>query len=289
MINFAYFIKNIGLTAISLLKVILYSKFLKTKLPVVNATDELIIFGNGPSLQTSIQKNSVFIQKRKKLCVNGFALSKEYEIIRPEYYLIADFAFWIEKPEERVRKFRDEVLNSIIQKTSWPMDFLVPFEVKKSIYFKSVFSEKSNISVYYYNKTSIKGFQNISNFLFKMNLGIPRPQNVLIPGLVLSINIGFKKIYIIGADHTWHENLYVGEDNTVYLLDKHFYDNGESAKIQYVDAYGKKFFLHQQFESLAITFKIYHTIEAYSKFRDSKIYNASEKSFIDAFERSRIQ
>jgi hypothetical protein len=281
------FFQNLCLMVISSIKIVIKSKFIGIRLPKASENDELIILGNGPSLKTNIQRDLKFLKSKKKICVNGFSLSEDYENVKPEFYLIADFAFWMENPNERIFKFRNDVLSSILNKTNWPITLFVPFDVKRSHYFKSALMGNSLITICYFNKTSIKGFQNFCNCCYKMNLGIPRPQNVLVPSIIIGINMGFKKIYLLGTDHSWHEQYMIAEDNLLCMNDFHFYQN-KPVQIPIVDHKGHNQHIHQQFEILAITFKNYHFIEKYAKYRKAKILNASEKSYIDAFERIKL-
>lgn len=278
------FILDFLLTLKSIVKILFSSKFFKQKLPRESENEGLIILGNGPSLNININRDREFIYSKKKLCVNGFAISENYEVLKPDFYLIADLGFWIENPIERIKLFREEVINAINRKTTWTIILLLPFEAKKSTCLKVAFANNPNIQIKYFNKTTIVGFEGFRNWCYRLQLGIPRPQNVLIPGIVLGINLGFREIYILGADHSWHEDLVVTMDNTLCLRDAHFYDNSNKL-IPLIGYNGKKIRLFEQFESLTITFRNYHLIENYANFRGAKVFNASEKSFIDAFER----
>ena len=68
--------------------------------------------------------------------------------------------------------------------------------------------------------------------------GMPRPHNVLIPSIILSMRMGFKKIYLAGADHSWLKEIFVSEDNEVFLTQKHFYDE-KKAEARTMDKLGK--------------------------------------------------
>jgi hypothetical protein len=51
---------------------------------------------------------------------------------------------------------------------------------------------------------------------------------------------------------------------------------------------GDVFKMHEFLQALAITFEGYFFLEDYARFMRSKIYNASKKSYIDAFERLKV-
>ncbi|MEG8947848.1 hypothetical protein [Rosettibacter firmus] len=48
---------------------------------------------------------------------------------------------------------------------------------------------------------------------------------------------------------------------------------------------GKKYYIHDIFRKLHYAFKGYFILKDYADFLGAKIYNASSKSYIDAFER----
>ncbi|MBN2484729.1 MAG: hypothetical protein JXB34_02025, partial [Bacteroidales bacterium] len=252
--------------------------------------DELIILGNGPSLNDTLIKGENFFPGKSFMVVNGFATSDIYEKMKPEYYIMADPQFWNDNnPVASANKICNDVRSAIISKTTWPLYFFLPYEAKKSGNIIKQFKTNKNIKIIWYNKTTVTGLTGLSKLLFRLRLGIPRPQNVLIPALIVTINMGFKKIYIAGTDHSWHEDLVVDNNNNVCYRKTHFYNNGTSELIIIKDIFtGKPIKLYQQFESLAITFRNYHIIEDYAATRNINICNISEKSYIDAFKRIEI-
>jgi hypothetical protein len=98
----------------------------------------------------------------------------------------------------------------------------------------------------------------------------------------------FSKIYIAGADHSWLTEIFVADDNTVYLTQRHFYD-AQIARPDVMKKIGKnKRKLHEILHKFMWSFKAYFDIDQYAKSRNVKIINITEKSFIDAFERMKI-
>jgi len=76
----------------------------------------------------------------------------------------------------------------------------------------------------------------------------------------------------------------------LYWKISHFYDH-EEAKITpiYVDSYcNRTFRIHEILASLSNTFKGYFELLNYSHYLGAKIFNATEGSYIDAFERISI-
>ncbi len=273
-------------TIYSLIKIMLLSKYFVRLKDKNIQVKECVILANGPSLKKDLEKNFKFILDKKKFCVNFFALSEEYEKLKPDYCVLSAPEFWLSGPSEYFKKLRNELINALMLKTNWHLTLLIPFKSRNSTFVKAI-KQNSNIDIKYYNNTPIEGFQGIVNWIFKFNLGVPRPHNVLIPTLVLAINTGFKNIYLFGADHSWHEEIKVDDFNETSVNHEHFYDKSEVRMPMYkLD--GEKYHIHDIFRKLHFAFKGYFIIKNYADYLGVKIFNASSKSYIDAFPRVKL-
>jgi hypothetical protein len=151
--------------------------------------------------------------------------------------------------------------------------------------------QNSNIRISYFNYTVFKGFPSVAYWFCKKNLAMLQSQNVLVAAIFLSINIGFKEIYLVGADHTWHETLFVNDQNRLCIKDAHFYDNKEQINYKPFRIAQNSEQTHRMDEIFAIwakTFYGYIAMNNYAVYRGAVVYNASEVSFIDAFKRVKI-
>ena len=124
--------------------------------------------------------------------------------------------------------------------------------------------------------------------LYKKYLGMPVIQNVLVGCVYLALNIGFKKIYLLGADHSWHEHIVVDDNNVLCIQDSYnsFAAGPKLSPMLHPD--GKSFKVDELFLALSKMFKAHVILEGYSKTLGAKIYNVSSKSYIDAYERIKI-
>jgi hypothetical protein len=116
-------------------------------------------------------------------------------------------------------------------------------------------------------------------------------QTVIASAVFLTINRRFKNIFLVGADTSWHEDLRISNDNLLLLKETNFYNSEDKSKneIALIDPAKKnKITMAIQFISMGKIFKGYENLNAYAVTRDSKIYNASAKSYIDAFERMKL-
>ncbi len=271
-------------TLVSLVKIILISKFGK-KLPKAT-TESCVVLGNGPSLKQSLEKHADFFKQHPLVCVNSFSVTEEYTMLKPLYYVILDYSFW--KSDD---KHILSTLEAIKQKTTWEMYLFVPQMSASSKRFEKFCAENKNIKLCYFNYTVFKGFDSIANYFYRKNLAMPQSQNVLVASLFLSINVGYKKIYLFGADHTWHQTLLVNEQNELCLKQVHFYEQEEKINLVpfYKGAHLKETFrMDEIFVTWAKVFWGYLMLNNYANKQNAKILNASEISFIDAFERIKL-
>lgn len=279
------FLTNVINSSVSIAKILLQSSFSSTRnLPQDDKGKDCVILGNGPSLADSLIEYASNLDKYQLIAVNSFALTKEYELLKPAYYVIHDPAFWTAKHE-----LPSKVFDAIRKKTDWSMTLYIPTKAQKNNSVNSLASDK--IQIVYYNYTVYKGFRDLGFFFFKRNLAMPQSQNVLVACLYLAINNGFKNIYILGADHTWHENLAVNENNILCLKDFHFYDNGAEINLKPFRKGLDTTETHKVseiFEIWAKVFRGYEMIASYARKTRTNIYNSSKVTFIDAFERKKL-
>ena len=116
---------------------------------------------------------------------------------------------------------------------------------------------------------------------------MPRPRNVLNPSLMLALRMGFKHIYVAGADHTWTQTLSVTDDNQVVSIQPHFYKEDKKEEARQATVY-HKFPLYKLMYSFYVAFKSYFTIRRYAESINAEIINITPGSFIDAFKRMKV-
>ena len=289
MTKLQYFIENLFLLLFSLIKIILKSKiFICRYKPQISINEELIILGNGPSLRTSFKEHENYFKNKTLMCVNGFALSEYYKIYKPKYYTLSAPEFWLEiPPTEAHIAWRKNLFDIIEKETDWELHIFIPVAASHSKFWKSQFKTNTNIHIHYFNATPVEGFKCFTHFAYKYNLGIMRPHNVLVPSIYLGLNLNYKKIIIFGADHSWHEELKVNENNQVTVNHEHFYDKGKVVGSMHKLG-AVEFKIHDMFRKWYLAFKSYFLLLDYSKSKNAEILNASSKSYIDAFKKIKI-
>lgn len=240
--------------------------------------DELVVLGNGPSLNQTIADHSDFLANRKLLAVNFAANTPVFNQLKPEYYVLADPHFFNPNGNPAVASLWQNIAGA-----DWQLTLLVPVKAK----LPAEVTGKANITVERYNLTPVEGSRCVSHLLYRLNLGMPRPRNVLIPSLMLAVAKGFRQIYVAGADHSWMKTISVDDDNHVVSIQPHFYKDSDGEKSRVSTEY-MNYPLHQIVYSFYIAFRSYHTIRDYAESRHTSITNITPSSFIDAFLRRKL-
>ncbi len=283
---------NLFKSVFSLLKVVLKSSFkngFKNYTPSSN--NKILLLGSGPSLNQTLLEYKNELINYDLLAFNNFSVTHQYEDLKPNYYLVhSPIFFQNEGVSEFYINMRNEIFNSIENKTNWKLYLIVPFFAKKSHFFQEfVKRNKTKISFLYFNMTPIEGLKSINNFLFKLKLGTPRPHNVLIPSILCSIHMEYEEIYIVGADHNWFSEFSTTDQNVVLINQKHFYDETSSKPEPMKDYIVRPRRMHEILHKFQLTFYGYFVLKDFAESQKVKIYNASEYSLIDAFERKKLK
>jgi len=281
---------NLGKTFETFIRILFFSTWRNALKSLTKTNGTCVILGNGPSLTDSLERYKNQLAVHDMVAVNSFACTDFFTEIEPRFYIMnAKVLFW---PDERISQFyidlRNDIFSSMKNKISWDMYLMVPFQAKKSKEFQGLLQSNPLIHPLYFNQNAAEGFKFFKHFLFRRKLGMPRPHNVLIPSIINMINLGYKEIYLIGADHSWLAEISVNENNEAFVHQKHFYDENTSKPTKMEDRGVRPRRLHEILDKFYLTFKGYWEIAEYAEKSRVKIYNASEVSMIDAFERRKL-
>lgn len=242
---------------------------------------QLVLLGNGPSLQTSIQAG-IPRESTSFMAVNTFVFSDAYAEFKPRYYVMMDPGLWRADNE-----ITQKTAASLIEKTNWELHVLIPHDASSSLLVQRL-AQNENIRIHFLNYVVYKGFQGIGFQLYRANRAMPQAQNVLVAALFLALNLGYKRVLLYGADHNWHQHLEVNEENTVCVRQVHFYENESEVKL--VPFYKamhvhETFRMDELFHAWAKVFHGYFQVGEYAASRGATILNATPGSFVDAFDR----
>ncbi len=286
LIYIQLFFGNVSKLLVSIIRIILLSKKNKT-FKNIDTKQNCIIFGNGPSLNDFIetQKDNINYKNTDIFCVNYFANTGYYSRIKPQYYVINSVELWQENSQDRVKSNSINLMNNIASKTKWKMNIFLPPIAKSHKQWQQSLGNNSNITIYYFNQTPVEGFDFFKNFCYNKNLGMPRPHNIIIPSLMIAILLNYEKIFLTGVEHSWLKDITVDFNNNVLIRHKHFYDEHTSKpRTMHKGGVGQRK-LFEVLEKFMLTFKGYIEIDRFAKHKNVKIYNLTEDSYIDTFEK----
>jgi len=243
------------------------------------------ILANGPSLDEMIKEQSNELFENDLFCVNSFVQHTEFLKLRPKYLVWLDPLYFkddISKEIEKIIKNDFIIINEFV---NWDLTIFVPATDSAQRKMNNYVSNK-NVSFVFMKSVEYDGFNNLKKILYNFNLSSIHAQNVLVRCIFLAINLNYKKINILGADHNWIENLTVNEDNKVCIRDVHF-NNQENKVLPYFKGNNNSdvFKLHEILFLYSKMFLGYHQLREYSDYKNTLIINLNKKSFIDAFEK----
>lgn len=242
--------------------------------------DTIIIMGNGPSLRAAIDSELDALMRHPRMAVNLSALAPDFKLLRPQYYILADIAFFAANKSGKVPDLWKALAN-----VDWEMTLFVPASARRMPEVKGL---PGNITVKFYNLTPVEGFRMLTYPLWKSGLGMPRPRNVLVPAIMCAVREGFSKIALIGADHNWSRTLWVTDRNRVVSVQPHFYKD-DDAELKRAEEIFSGVHIHEVYENYAVAFRSYHQLAPYLAKEGVEVVNVTPGSFIDAFPRGHLQ
>lgn len=282
-------------TILTIPKLLLLSNLTLGKPKSLTPSADAIILGNGPSLKGFLEQHLDFLKGKAVFCVNNFVRTQAFSRVKPDYYVIAATDFWQREEKPGWQEERAKIFLELSEQTDWPMMLLVPVMAKQHEFWKQPLLKNSHIQISYFNNTPVEGFPAFLRFCLNKGLGMPRPHNVLVASLSLALMMRFQTIYICGADHSWMKEVFVTDDNRVFLSQKHFYDDHlqsatytAKARPMYAGSTKRERKLHEILQKWYYSFRSYWELNDYAQSIGSRIINITPNSFIDAFERQTI-
>jgi len=282
------FLESVYQAIISLVRVFFRFRFRSDLNTISIPSKELVILANGPSLRADLDNHPGFFRGKQLMCVNQFVLSDDYERLKPQFYILLDRGFFVENTIPRVAEVREQVKQAMIRKTTWPLMLCCPAEARNSQFHRDLAASGIPVRFAFFNSTVVDGLKPVRHWLYRRQAGMPPPQNVLIGALMAGLACRFRRIIILGADHSWHQGLEIGTDGKLVSAEHHFYDKKPwKVAVEHPETM-KRATLHDYFYILFRTFRSYHLIQEYAVSRGVQIINASSVTFIDAFERKNL-
>ena len=292
-------LNNIFQTLLSMGKILIQSRiFPKVADP---GSLPLIILGNGPSALNTMQSANFKRSKFQLMTVNLFASQPIFKELKPNYYVFLDKAFFhfdleaLDNPNLApavkanskflgTQKLINETWKNLLD-SDWGVTIFIPQLFKKTAIVDLLNDKKINIQ--FFNYTVVKGLPPFENWIYQYGLGSPQSQNVINTCIFQAINYQFSEIFLLGVESNFHSNLVVNEDNQLMMRDDHFYEV-ETKWIPLMHPENRSVRMHEFYTNLTKAFYAHFRLAQYAKYRNQKIYNATENSFIDAYPRKKL-
>ena len=251
-----------------------------------NRKDRCFILGNGPSLD---QLDLAILKNEDVMVCNYFSiLNDDLSKMTPKYYTLTNGSFLDEYDDHQFSKTgskqisNKQLLKIIFEKTSKNTIFLFPSYAKKN-FKRDIFFKNYNIK--YFNLLPYPLEEKFPSKL-SLSLGIPHSLNVLITNILISISLGYKEIYLLGADH----NMYFGHQS--FEGDK--LQNSVIGKFMNINEKKNKFSFSAEndnwleFLNMYKIFYSHELINKYARKNNIKIFNCSANSLLDTYDPKNI-
>lgn len=269
LINFFYCLGDI-------FKVLIFSK-LKT-INSDNTNSEIVVIGNGPSAEEYLTRYVSSGSAIDIMALNFFAIDKWFFQVRPKYYVLADPQVFNSNSIPKVVKDKYEHLLESLSKVDWKFYLILPQHFRNARIIKDLEELNFQGKIIRYNNIPLKSKGLIANKLMHFGLGIATPESVIISAIALSINFGFKKVFLTGVEHSWVKEIEVDSKNKVSYTLKHFYKGDK--------AYSSPYTMAQFMTSQYRLFSSHERIANYARFKDVEVINTTKDSLIDAYAKS---
>lgn len=239
---------------------------------------------NGPSVNSVkhlFGLDSKFTE-RPSIVVNFFANTPEYEIVRPEYYTLADPMFFQDTPGKSVEKVK-KFYKTLNDRTKWPLTIFIPKSYGKKKFYEYSLIDNDNINVVEINGIGYDGFEAIRNWSYKHGFCAPRAYTVAIMALYACVQMGFQQIDIYGLDNNYYASLSLTNEGVVCDVMQHNGEPDEYRKI--LDGKGNPVTLHDYLLGITYHLKNHEIMNEYAKYRGAIIFNHSPITMVDAYPR----
>jgi hypothetical protein len=282
-------VENIFLTVFSIIKIIVLVRRKGARITDYTSKKHFIILGNGPSLEEELEKINMIPDNNDVICVNHFPSTDQFEVLKPKFYVTSAPDLWLDNIDQNFVENSNKLFKNIGEKTNWKFYLFIPFEARKFKRWQQHLKKNPYVKIKYYNNNAVEGLKSFSYLCYRNQIGMPRPHNVIIPCLSLCMQPHVQEILLLGVGHTWLRDLTVTQNNEVLLNQKHFYDKGKS-EAKPLDKRGKgSRNLYEVLSKFTLAFYGYFVIKEYAESLKVNIFNGTEDSFIDAFERKNIK
>jgi hypothetical protein len=247
----------------------------------------LAILGNGPSLKQQLPQliEQQAWQKMDMMAVNFFALSEEYKVVCPKFYILSDPQFFRKAGRsERI----EQLYNALAEQTTWPMTLYVQYYNPEKFDYAAAVKHNPKIRIVPFHSIVYHGLRSLEFWCYRRGLGSGNFGTVVQNGEFIGILLGYKTIELYGVDHTLLDGLMVDDENRLCRIKSHYYDSTPTvAEPIYYNATNppRPYTMHEYLAETAELFRGHEVMRDYAAKQGVRIINRTAGSMIDAYER----
>jgi hypothetical protein len=245
------------------------------------------ILANGPSLKEillHLDTGKEFLAN-DFIVMNFFALSEVFFKIKPRHYCLADPIF-IKGDYDSKKDQVYKLFKALQEKVDWNLTIYIPgkYNLKKHLLYSNL--NNPYIKHVALNADDYLGYKYFCYRFYKKGLAMPQVASVANMAIYVALNSGYSTINLYGADHNYFDSLCVNENNQLCNIIKHYYDNQEEDIITpLLDISGRAVKLADYLKANYELFRSHDILADYAKFLNVKIFNCTNGSMIDSYER----
>jgi hypothetical protein len=130
----------------------------------------LAILGNGPSLKQQLPQliEQQAWQKMDMMAVNFFALSEEYKVVCPKFYILSDPQFFRKAGRsERI----EQLYNALAEQTTWPMTLYVQYYNPEKFDYAAAVKHNPKIRIVPFHSIVYHGLRSLEFWCYRRGLG----------------------------------------------------------------------------------------------------------------------
>lgn len=209
--------------------------------------------------------------------VNSFCKTAFFEKLKPEVYFINDPIFFLEEKKDNTN--RTDHAEIIAEKTSWKMHIILPSYAKNSEFTK-ILQRNTHIKIHYIAISPLSVNNYFSRAIYKRGYGIPRPSNVLVWALAITLWLNPKRIKIFNAPFDFYKKFSVSPNGVVHK------ETSKGMETHYHSSRIKGAYKPTMAEALQFVVDSYYSlymIEDTAKESRIKIENQTPDSMLDCF------
>lgn len=144
-----------------------------------------------------------------------------------------------------------------------------------------------NIKIIPFHTLQYQGYEKLRFQFYKRGLGSGNYGTVVLNALFIALNLDYKEIFVYGIDHNFFDGLTVTKDNVLCYLDSHFYEKDFFSKPM-MNHFGHilvPFTMETFLKEKYSVFMGHRIFNEYANYLGAKIYNCTENSLVDTYER----